>query len=123
MLQLVGFEINCFKIYNFFRYKFVLAFEDALCRDYATETFFSVLATDGEGEEQNEPFSWSVPIVLGGGANHSALAPPHSFVNAGDFSGPKHLARFLKLLDADDARYFKHILQSELQYIYIVVQV
>jgi len=75
-------------------YKFVLAFEDALCRDYVTQAFFSAMSEDAA----------AVPVVLAGGANHSLLAPPHSFVDAGRFAGPEQLARFLKLLDADDAR-------------------
>jgi alpha-1,3-fucosyltransferase len=36
-------------------------------------------------------------VVLGG-ANYSAIAPPHSFIDANDFPDPKSLAHFLKLV-------------------------
>ena len=66
-----------------FRYKFYLAFEDALCKDYATERFFSVYA----------PLDM-VPVVLGNKeTNYSALAPPHSFIDASKFGSPAELAR------------------------------
>ncbi len=78
------------------KYKFLLSFEDALCRDYATEAFFAPYNEDSAVNV--------VPVVLGG-ANYTALgAPPHSYIDSSDFSGPKQLAHFLKLLDADDAR-------------------
>ncbi len=78
------------------KYKFLLAFEDAVCKDYVTETFFSPFNDDDANNV--------VPVVLGG-ANYSALgAPPHSYIDSADFKGPKQLAHFLKLLDADDAR-------------------
>ena len=77
-------------------YKFYLAFENSWCPDYVTEKFYRALVYD------------AVPIVLGG-ADYSWLAPPHSYINARDYSSPKDLADYLKLLDSDDdlyARYF-----------------
>ena len=35
----------------------------------------------------------------------SAIAPPHSFIDASEFESPAALARYLKLLDSDDARF------------------
>ena len=45
-----------------------------------------------------------VPIVFGG-ANYSQIAPPHSYINALDFSTPEKLAQYLKVLDDNDALY------------------
>eukprot|EP00093_Oithona_nana_P007513 07513.XXX_139120_130865_1 [CDS] Oithona nana genome sequencing. len=74
------------------KYKFYLAFENAVCRDYVTEQFFNMHNLN------------MIPVVLGG-ANYSAIAPPHSFIDAADFPNPKALAHYLKLLDADDAKF------------------
>ncbi|XP_037783771.1 alpha-(1,3)-fucosyltransferase C-like [Penaeus monodon] len=54
------------------RYKFYLSFENSLCLDYATEKFFKILKLD------------LVPIAYGL-ANYSAIAPPHSFIDALSF--------------------------------------
>ena len=76
------------------KYKFFLAFEDAICKDYATEKFFSMF---NGGIDM-------IPVVLGG-ANYSSIAPYHSYVDASEFDSPKALAHHLKLLDADDAKF------------------
>lgn len=73
------------------KYKFYLSFENSDCKDYVTEKFFNILNYN------------MVPIVYGA-ANYSAIAPPHSYINAMDYT-PKALAEYLKLLDANDALY------------------
>lgn len=72
-------------------YKFYLAFENSICRDYVTEKFFNSIARN------------LVPIVLGG-ANYSAIAPKHSYINALEYS-PGELAAYMKELDENDALY------------------
>ena len=44
-----------------------------------------------------------VPVVLGG-ADYSAIAPPHSYINAMDYT-PKQLAQYLLELDRNDTLY------------------
>jgi alpha-1,3-fucosyltransferase len=73
------------------KYKFYLSFENSICTDYATEKFFQILKTN------------IVPVVYGG-ANYSQIAPPHSYINALDYT-PEKLARYLKLLDSNDTLY------------------
>ena len=85
-----GFE--CYKMAEA-KYKFYLAFEDAICKDYATEKFFVTYVGLN-----------MIPVVLGG-ANYSGIAPPHSYINAAEFESPKALANYLKLLDRDDAKF------------------
>jgi alpha-1,3-fucosyltransferase len=75
------------------KYKFYLSFEDAICKDYATEKFFALYGGLN-----------MIPVVFGG-ANYSAIAPPHSYIDAAEFESPRALARYLKLLDSDDARF------------------
>ena len=72
-------------------YKFFLAFENSICQEYVTEKFFVLMARN------------IVPVVLGG-ANYSAIAPPHSYINALDYS-PKQLAQYLLELDRNDTLY------------------
>ena len=50
-----------------------------------TEKFFKILAYN------------VIPVVFNG-ANMSAIAPPHSYINAEDFSSVKHLAEYLKMV-------------------------
>ncbi|XP_042872436.1 alpha-(1,3)-fucosyltransferase C-like [Penaeus japonicus] len=74
------------------RYKFYLSFENSLCRDYATEKFFKILKLD------------IVPIVYGL-ANYSAIAPPHSYIDALAFPTAKDLASYILYLDKNDTAY------------------
>lgn len=73
------------------KYKFYLSFENSICSDYVTEKFFEIMRKD------------MVPVVYGG-ANYSQIAPPHSYINALDFT-PETLAEYLKMLDANDTLY------------------
>ena len=50
-----------------------------------TEKFFRILAYN------------VIPVVFNG-ANMSAIAPPHSYINAEDFSSVKELAEYLTMV-------------------------
>lgn len=76
------------------QYKFFLSFENSLCNDYVTESFFRAL--------QNT----LIPVVMGG-ANYSSLAPPHSYIDATQWT-PQELALHLNQLDADDEAYLRY---------------
>ena len=43
-----------------------------------------------------------IPVVFNG-ANMSAIAPPHSYINAEDFSSVEQLAEYLKLVGKNDS--------------------
>ena len=73
------------------QYKFYLSFENCICTDYATEKFFQLL-------------NRNVITIVYGGANYSQLAPPHSYINALDYT-PEQLAEYLKVLDNNDTLY------------------
>ena len=73
-------------------YKFYLSFENSFCNDYVTEKFFSIL-------------QYNVVPIVRGLANYSEIAPPHSFINAMDYSSPKELVDYLLVLDANDTLY------------------
>ncbi|XP_013775480.1 alpha-(1,3)-fucosyltransferase C-like [Limulus polyphemus] len=73
-------------------YKFYLALENSVCKDYVTEKFFNVLDYN------------VVPIVLGG-ANYSDIAPPNSYIDARKFQSVEELAKFLLLVDKYDDLY------------------
>ena len=74
-------------------YKFYLAFENSLCPEYITEKVWMRLR-DGV----------VVPVVLGS-AEYEKYLPKHSYIDIRDFSSPRHLADYLKLLDKNDTLY------------------
>ena len=55
-----------------------------------TEKFFNILAYN------------VIPVVFNG-ANMSAIAPPHSYINAEDFSSVEQLAEYLQLVASNDS--------------------
>jgi hypothetical protein len=74
-------------------YKFTLAFENAIGKDYVTEKFFDPL------------MAGSVPVYLGA-PNVGDFAPgDHCFINAADWRSPEALARYLKEVARDEHLY------------------
>jgi hypothetical protein len=75
------------------RYKFTLAFENSISRDYVTEKFFDPL------------LAGSVPVYLGA-PNIEEFAPgDNCFVDASRFDSPRALAAHLLELAADESAY------------------
>lgn len=73
-------------------YRFILAFENSICRDYVTEKYFSALEYD------------IIPIVLGG-ANYAKIAPPNSYIDSLSFTSPRKLGYFLLYLAKHPEKY------------------
>ncbi|KAL1416358.1 hypothetical protein MTO96_028081 [Rhipicephalus appendiculatus] len=73
-------------------YFYVLALENAICADYASEKLFDALG------------HYIIPVVLGG-ANYSEIAPSHSYIDALSFESPKRLAEYLKNLSHNYTEY------------------
>ena len=75
------------------RYRFTLAFENSITRDYVTEKFFDPL------------IAGSVPVYLGA-PNVAVFAPgEHCYIDVADFAGPRHLAEYLASLGRQEAHY------------------
>lgn len=66
------------------KYYFYLAFENAICKDYVTEKLYNVL------------YYPMVPVLFGG-ANYSSILPPHSYIDANQYT-PAALAKRLQQL-------------------------
>ncbi|XP_013385410.1 alpha-(1,3)-fucosyltransferase C-like [Lingula anatina] len=82
---------RCSKILS--DYKFYLAFENSLSKDYVTEKFFNMIPMN------------VIPITRSG-ANFSRLGIPSALhIDTRDFKSPKDLAEYLKRLDQDDESY------------------
>ncbi|KAJ8037525.1 Alpha-(1,3)-fucosyltransferase 6 [Holothuria leucospilota] len=80
------------------RYKFYIAFENSCCSEYITEKFWQALA-----------IFESVPIVMGPSkADYKRVAPPNSFVFAGDFNDMKDLARYIRRVANNETLYNKY---------------
>ncbi|XP_053330108.1 3-galactosyl-N-acetylglucosaminide 4-alpha-L-fucosyltransferase FUT3-like [Spea bombifrons] len=80
------------------QYKFYLAFENSIYKDYITEKLWS-----------NAFGSWAVPVVLGTSRkNYERFVPAEAFIHVDDFSSPKELAAYLLELDKDDEKYRRY---------------
>jgi len=74
-------------------YKFTIAFENAIAKDYVTEKFYDPL------------IAGSVPVYLGA-PNIDDFAPgDQCFINAGDWESPESLARYILAVTDDEALY------------------
>jgi alpha-1,3-fucosyltransferase 10 len=67
------------------RYRFCLAFENSIARDYVTEKLYDALLVG------------AVPVYLGA-PNVAEFAPLGSFINASEFTSPADLAAYLQHL-------------------------
>ena len=82
-----------FKLDTISKYKFTIAFENAIAADYVTEKFYDPL------------IAGSVPVYLGA-PNVSDFAPGENcFINTADWEDPESLARYLIELSSDDELY------------------
>ena len=81
-------------------YKFYLALENALFKDYVTEKYFKMLDLN------------IVPVVRGDG-DYSVVGPPNSFINTKDFSSVRDLANYLLYLNKNDDEYIKFLKYKE----------
>ncbi|XP_055342598.1 alpha-(1,3)-fucosyltransferase C-like [Paramacrobiotus metropolitanus] len=76
-------------------YKFYLAFENSICKDYVTEKI-------------HRAFNYGAVPVVYGGANYSAIFPKNSFINVLDFANPKAVADYLTFLDKNPSEYRRY---------------
>jgi galactoside 3-L-fucosyltransferase 11 len=78
-------------------YKFMLAFENAYCKDYMTEKIARPLHIG------------IVPIYKGSPVIQDWMPSNHSIILVDNFSSPKELAEFIRYLDENDAEYDKYL--------------
>ncbi|XP_067945249.1 alpha-(1,3)-fucosyltransferase fut-1-like [Watersipora subatra] len=78
-------------------YRFYLAFENSLCKDYISEKFWDRLESPG----------YFVPVALGGLSldDYTSVAPPNSFLHVYNFTSVHQLGRYLKYLMENDKEY------------------
>ena len=77
------------------QYKFYLAFENAVCRDYITEKTLINAFEKG-----------TVPVIISGAnLSNPVLIPPKSYINARDFKTIKDLANYLKKIGSQPKLY------------------
>lgn len=86
------------------KYKFTIAFENAIAVDYVTEKFYEPLITG------------SVPIYLGA-PNIEKFAPGEDcYINVNSFSSTRELASYLLHLDKNDEEYNKYLKWKKLPF-------
>ena len=88
-------KADCFSLLP--KYKFYLAFENAVCEDYITEKTYRNAFT-------NE----IVPVIISGAnLSNPAVVPPNSFINGLNFKMAVDLADYLKKIGSDPQLYNK----------------
>ncbi len=75
------------------RYKFTLAFENSLTKDYVSEKFYDPL------------IAGSVPVYHGTSTIETFAPGDRCYIDASDFRNPRELAEYLQELDRDPTRY------------------
>jgi len=85
------------KLSTIARYKFTLAFENSISKDYVTEKFFDPL------------IAGSVPVYWGAPEIHEFAPARRSFIDVAEFESPKHLASYLDYLDRNDHEYEEYL--------------
>jgi len=89
------------KLETIANYKFTLAFENSISRDYVTEKFFDPLIVG------------SVPVYRGA-PNIEEFAPgDHCCIDAGKFKGPRELAEYLLFLAGNQTEYERYLAWKE----------
>lgn len=83
------------------RYKFMLAFENSLCKDYLTEKIFHLYRENID----------IIPIVRGA-PNTEEHLPNNTFVLVSDFKSPKDLAHRLKTIGGNETLYTEMLKQK-----------
>lgn len=78
-------------------YKFHIAFENAMCKDYMTEKLFRPLHLG------------SVPIYLGSSYAKEWMPTNHSMILVDDFPSPEELAKYIRYVDMNDHEYEKYL--------------
>ncbi|XP_078007940.1 LOW QUALITY PROTEIN: 3-galactosyl-N-acetylglucosaminide 4-alpha-L-fucosyltransferase FUT3-like [Phascolarctos cinereus] len=80
------------------KYKFYLAFENSVHKDYITEKLW-----------HNALAAWAVPIVYGPPKyNYELFLPSDAFIHVSDFKSPKELAIYLMKMNKDEKRYLAY---------------
>jgi Glycosyltransferase family 10 (fucosyltransferase) C-term/Fucosyltransferase, N-terminal len=78
-------------------YKFTLAFENSLSKDYVSEKFFDPL------------IAGSVPVYQGTSSIETFAPGDRCYINVSDFDSPRELAGYLLALDREPARYAEYL--------------
>lgn len=91
--KVTGDNGRSFKLNTMATYKFTIAFENAVARDYVTEKFYDPM------------IAGSIPVYLGA-PNIEDFAPgDNCFINASDWDSPKRLAQYIMEVAGDEALY------------------
>ncbi|XP_067660124.1 glycoprotein 3-alpha-L-fucosyltransferase A-like [Haliotis asinina] len=84
-------DLACFQMLSS-KYKFYLSFENAFCKDYITEKFFTFYELD-------------FILITRGGVDYTKHAENNTYINAMDFESAERLADFVKHLANNETEY------------------
>ena len=78
------------------QYKFLLAFENSMCKDYVTEKYWDAI------------YRGSIPVVYGGSRYDAELVIPKSFINVRDFKSVRALVSHLQDVSSNTEAYMRY---------------
>lgn len=84
------------KLEIYSKYKFVIAFENAVCNDYVTDIFYDPLLTG------------SVPVYFGAPNINEFIPGNKCYIDVRAFNSPKELAEYLNFCLNNDIEYMKY---------------
>ena len=100
MPQDINYELDLWKTKYFHflaKYKFQIAFENAVCKDYITEKVFRPLSIG------------SVPVYFGSSTVRDFMPSDKAVIVVTDFKSPKDLAEYLHELNNNDDKYNEYL--------------
>ena len=83
-------------------YKFYLAFENSLCKEYTTEKLFSLFQED-----------FNIIPVVRGAPDTVTIVPSNTYISTSDFNSPKSLALYLSKVASNETLYLSFLKEKD----------
>ena len=83
-------------------YKFYLAFENALCKEYTTEKLFYLFQED-----------FNIIPVVRGAPDTVSIVPSNTYISTSDFNTPKSLALYLSKVASNETLYLSFLKEKD----------
>ena len=83
-------------------YKFYLAFENSLCKEYTTEKLFYLFQED-----------FNIIPVVRGASDTVSIVPSNTYISTSDFNTPKSLALYLSKVASNETLYLSFLKEKD----------
>ena len=83
-------------------YKFYLAFENSLCKEYTTEKLFYLFQED-----------FNIIPMVRGASDTVSIVPSNTYISTSDFNTPKSLALYLSKVASNETLYLSFLKEKD----------